>query len=171
MIGSKAARGTTLLLAATLTSAAHAASGPTAVKGFARIGTFQVQGGVIASARRAFGTASGQTQTSTDCTLRWPGLTISFYTLANDKQCSSHAAFGEAKITRPWITDRGLRQGDTVSRAKQLYADARKSGSNTASSIGLIVETSPAIGDYGLSAVVSHGHVTALMIEDPQGGE
>ena len=171
MTRAKIIRSAALLLAATLVGMANAATGPTVVKGFARIGTFQVQGGVIASARSAFGTPSGQTQTSSDCTLRWPGLTISFYTLANDKQCGSHSAFGEAKIAGPWVTDRGLRQGDPVSRAKQLYADARKPGSSTASSIGLIVKTSPAIGDYGLSAVVAHGRLTALLIEDPQGGE
>ena len=75
-----------------------------------------------------------------------------------------------ATITRPWVTDRGLRQGDSLARAKALYPSARKAKPNAAN-IDLVVKFSQAIGPYGLTARVVHGHVTTLDIIDPQGGE
>jgi hypothetical protein len=161
-----------LVLVATAAPLAHAGRAPIVVKDFARIGSFQVSGGGPAGARRAFGTPASERETKTDCTITWPGLQISFYTLAHDRQCRDYSAFGTATITGPWVTDRGLHQGDSVARAKLLYVDARKQGGgNTAKSLGLIVMLSPAIGDYGLSVEVRNGHVTALVIDDPQGGE
>jgi len=69
-----------------------------------------------------------------------------------------------------WVTDRGLRKGDTLARAKQLYPSARKAKPG-ARTIDLVVRFSQAIGQYGLTARVHEGRVTTLEILDPQGGE
>lgn len=101
--------------------------------------------------------------------MTWPGLRISFYTLVHKRQCGDNSAFGSAEITGTWVTDRGLRRGDTVSRAKLLYPRARAGGG--ISSIWLVVRTSALIGDYGLSVRVRDGRVTTLDLYSPQGGE
>jgi hypothetical protein len=162
---------------AALAVAAPAASAPQAplrVVGFSQIGAFHVRGGTPARARTAFGAASKtQEIRSRSCRLTWPGLTISFYTLASERQCGPRTPFGEARITRAWITDRGLRRGDTVARARRLYPDARKSrpAFSGPHGVGLIVKLSQAVGDYGLAAVAVGGRLTTLVISDPQGGE
>jgi hypothetical protein len=100
-----------------------------------------------------------------------PGVHISFYTLVHDTQCRPDTPFGSARITRAWVTDRGLRQGDTVAKARRLYPRAERPHFAGPNAIGLIVKLSQAVGDYGLAAVVNRGRVTALAISDPQGGE
>ncbi len=165
------------VLAATLALAAQAGSAaqpPLGVLGFSRIGTFYVRGGDPAQARRAFGRpVKTQEFRSRNCRISWPGLAISFYTLVHAKQCRDDTPFEDAHISRPWVTDRGLRQGDTVAKAKRLYPDASKEQPSFAGlhAVGLIVKLSQAIGDYGLAAVVDHGRLETLVISDPQGGE
>jgi hypothetical protein len=69
------------------------------------------------------------------------------------------------------VTDRGLRKGDTVARARKLYPRAEKPHFAGAGAVGLIVKLSQAVGDYGLAAKVVNGRVVALVLSDPQGGE
>ena len=156
--------------AALAASAAQAAQAPILVKGFATIGAFKVRGGGPIEAKKAFGKPLRQRDYGDSCTLWWAGLEISFYTLLDEPQCVD-SAFGSAKITRPWVTDRGLRRGDPVSKAKSLYPDTRKVGSVTKTTVWLIRKFSQAIADYGLFAGIKDGKLTALYIEDPQGGE
>jgi len=154
--------------------ASVAGQGPLRVVGFARIGSFHVRGGDPAAARQAFGRPARTREIRTrSCDASWPGLLISFYTLAHDRQCLADTPFGFARITRPWITDRGLRRGDTLAKAKRLYPDARRERPSFAGprGVGLIVKLSQAIGDYGLAAIVVNGRLTTLVISDPQGGE
>lgn len=157
-------------IAAAVVPAARAAPTPIRVQGLERIGAFKIVGGP-ADARRAFGKPTSQRDSGSDCTLTWPGLEISFYTLRYKRQCRDDAAFGAATITRPWVTDRGLRRGDPVSRAKRLYPDARKAGRNLGAGVGLIIKYWAAIGNVGLAAEVRDGRVTNLVIDYPLGGE
>jgi|EndMetStandDraft_3_1072993.scaffolds.fasta_scaffold288294_2 hypothetical protein len=150
--------------------AASAAQAPIRVVGFSTIGGFVVKGGTPASARHAFGTTTLTRQTSDHCTMTWPGIRMGFYTLLDKPQCAPDSSFADATISRPWITDRGLRQGDTVAKAKTLYPPARKAKPGAAK-LNLVVRFSQAIGEYGLTARVKNGHVTVLDIVDPQGGE
>jgi hypothetical protein len=147
---------------------------PIRVVGFSRIGTFKVHGGNPAKARAAFGTPTRTRATrNRDGLIVWRGLEISFYTLAHAKQCLPDTPFGGATITGPWVTDHGLRRGDTVAKAKKLYPVGSKLRPHFvgAHALGLVVRLSQAVGDYGLAAKVVNGRVTALLISDPQGGE
>lgn len=149
---------------------ASAADPPLLVVGFSKIGTFTVSGGTPAAAFRAFGKPTRTHETKSFCEHSWPGLRISFYTLLDRKQCLPGTPFESATITRNWVTDRGLRKGDPVAKAKALYPSARKAKAGAAN-IDLVVRFSQAIGPYGLTGRVSNGRVTALDILDPQGGE
>lgn len=161
-----------LALAAVTATVAQAAQAPIHVQGFAKIGSFRVEGADPASARRAFGKPTSTRDFGDSCVLTRPGLAMGFYTLLHEKQCRDDTPFSDATISRPWVTDRGLRQGDTVARAKKLYPDARKAGRSLGvTGLGLIVKTFPAIGDYGLAVKVKDGRVTVLDIFYPQGGE
>jgi hypothetical protein len=152
--------------------AASAATPPLRVVGFSQIGAFKVHGGSPAKAKAAFGDPiSAKNTPSRDCLMRWGGLQISFYTLAHARQCQADTPFGIATITGAWVTDRGLRKGDTVSRARKLYPRALKPHFAGENAVGLIVKASQAVGDYGLAARVAGGKVVALVISDPQGGE
>ena len=161
------------VLALVLVGSAAAAQPAIRVVGFSQLGPYKVDGGTLGAARAAFGRPAQMRTPKGSCQLAWPGLTIGFYTLLHDKQCTPDSAFSDARVTRPWVTDRGLRQGDTVARAHSLYPAARKARPSFArpGSVGLIVRFSPAIGDYGLAAEVANGRVTALVLSDPQGGE
>jgi hypothetical protein len=162
------------VLAVSLATSASAAEPPIHVVGFSRIGTFKVHGGNPARATAAFGKPTSMLNTpNRDCVMSWPGISISFYTLAHAKQCQPDTPFGGATITRSWVTDRGLRKGDTVAKARRLYPVGSKLKAHFGGphSIGLIVRLSQAVGDYGLAAKVLDGRVTALLISDPQGGE
>lgn len=152
------------------TQAASASDAPLLVVGFAKIGAFTVQGGTPAEAKRVFGKPARILETQAFCEMYWQGLRIGFYTLLDKKQCLPGTPFDSATISRPWVTDRGLRQGDSVLRAKQLYPAARKAKPG-AKNIDLVVRLSPAIGPYGLTGRVKNGRVTTLDIIDPQGGE
>jgi hypothetical protein len=158
-----------------VTTAAESATQPLLhVTGFAQIGTFHVRGGNPAAARAAFGRPARTVErTGRSCELSWPGLQLSFYTLVQQKQCGPDTPFGGATITRAWVTDRGLRQGDTVAKARKLYpaGSKRRPYFAGAHALGLIVRFSQAIGDYGLAAKIANGRVTTLVISDPQGGE
>jgi hypothetical protein len=166
-----------VVLAAAMAVAAGAGSAnqpPLRVIGFAQIGTLHVRGSNPAAARVAFGRPSRTVErTERSCEMFWPGLQLSFYTLVHPTQCRPDTPFGGATITRPWVTDRGLRQGDTVEKARKLYpvGSKRKPYFAGTHALGLIVRLSQAIGDYGLAAKVANGRVTALVISDPQGGE
>ncbi len=167
---------TALLLLAILvvgsTQAATAARSPILVVGFSKIGTFEVDGGNPVLARKAFGAPKKITDVDQSCLFTWPGVQIDFYTLVYKDQCGARSAFSNATITRPWVTERGLRQGDPVAKAKRLYPQARKAGRNLGvGGVGLIIKTFAAIGDYGLSAGVKNGRMTSLFIFYPQGGE
>ena len=161
---------TLVAVVAAAASGAQAAQAPILVKGFASIGAFKVRGGGPIEAKKAFGKPVRQRDYGDSCTLSWTGLEISFYTLLDKPQCTD-SAFGSAAITRPWVTDRGLKQGDLLSRAKHLYPDTGKKGSVTKTTVWLIRKFSPAIADYGLYAGLRNGRVSVLYIEDPQGGE
>ena len=155
-----------------LSQAASAAEPPIRVVGFSQIGTFKVRGGNPAKARAAFGRATSTKNTpNRDCLMGWPGIRISFYTLAHAKQCQPDTPFGIATITGIWVTDRGLRKGDTLAKARKLYPRAEKPHFAGPSAVGLIVKLSQAVGDYGLAAKVVSGRVVALVLSDPQGGE
>jgi hypothetical protein len=155
-----------------LTQAASAAQAPTRVVGYERIATFRVHGGTVAKAGATFGRPTKAREVrGRSCELTWPGVHISFYTLARDTQCRPDTPFGSARITGPWVTDRGLRQGDPVAKARRLYPRAKRPHFAGSHAIGLIVKLSQAVGDYGLAAVIDRGKVTALVISDPQGGE
>jgi hypothetical protein len=112
------------VLAATLALAAQAASAPQPplrVLGFSRVGTLHVRGGDPAQARRAFGRpVKTQEFRATNCRISWPGLAISFHTLVHAKECRDDTPFRDAHITRQWVTNHGLRQGDTVAKARKL---------------------------------------------------
>ena len=145
---------------------------PLPVHGTDGIGSFRVHGGTLASARAVFGAPSSMRQEHGGGAVTWPGLKIRFYTLLHDRQCRTDSSFESAEVSRPWRTDRGLRQGGTVSRARSLYPKARtvrRTFGPTA--LGLAVRFSPAIGDYGLAARTLDGKVTTLVLLDPQGGE
>ena len=151
-------------------SSAAADERPLLVVGFSKIGDFKVRGGTPAQAFRVFGTPARTRETNASCAHYWNGLRIGFYTLVEKKQCLPGTPFESATISRSWVTDRGLRKGDTLARAKQLYPSARKAKPG-ASTIDLVVRFSQAIGQYGLTARVHEGRVTTLEILDPQGGE
>ena len=151
---------------------AVALAAPLPVHGTDSIGAFRIHGGTLGQARAAFGKPASMHQEQGGCAVAWPGLRIRFYTLFHDEQCRADSSFESAEITRAWRTDRGLKQGDTVARARSLYPKARtvrRTFGPTA--LGLAVEFSQAIGDYGLAARTQGGKVTTLVILDPQGGE
>lgn len=155
-----------------LGQAASAAEPPIRVVGFSQIGAFKVRGGNPAKARAAFGRPTSTRNTpNRDCLMGWPGIRISFYTLAQAKQCRPDTPFGIATITGAWVTDRGLRKGDTLAKARMLYPRAVKPHFAGAGAVGLIVKLSQAVGDYGLAAKVVSGRLAALVLSDPQGGE
>jgi hypothetical protein len=109
------------LLAAVLGACPATAAQPRVrVVGFSRIGDFKVHGGTVGFARKAFGRAVRTREVrGRSCELTWPGVRISFYTLAHDRQCRPDTPFGSAWITGAWVTERGLRQGDTVAKARR----------------------------------------------------
>ena len=101
-----------MVTAFVLVAGPAAATGrPILVVGFAKIGSFKVQGGTPASARAAFGKPTAVKPRTDSCTMAWPGIEIGFYTLLDKPQCAAGTPFGSATVTRPWVTDRGLRQG------------------------------------------------------------
>lgn len=155
-----------------LGQAASAAEPPIRVVGFSQIGMFKVRGGNPAKARAAFGRPASMKNTpNRDCLMGWPGIRISFYTLAHAEQCRPDTPFGNATITGTWVTDRGLRKGDTLAKARRLYPRAENPHFAGPGAVGLIVKLSQAVGDYGLAAKVVGGRVAALVLSDPQGGE
>lgn len=149
---------------------ATATDTPLLVVGFSKIGDFKVRGGNPRQANGIFGKPARVLETDTFCEEYWQGLRIGFYTLFEKKQCAPGTPFDSATISRPWVTDRGLRQGDTLAKAKRLYPSARKAKPG-AKKVDLVVRLSQAIGPYGLTARVKSGPVTTLDIIDPQGGE
>lgn len=151
-------------------SAATASEPPLLVVGFSKIGALKVRGATPGLAKKAFGKPVRVRDDRDSCTYFWPGVEIGFYSLVRDEQCVDGNSFGAATISGPWVTDRGLRKGDSVAKAKRLYPPARKARAG-ASTISLVVRFSQAIGEYGLTAKVSHGRVVTLYIDDPQGGE
>lgn len=161
-----------VVLAAVLLPAAHAAPAPIRVQGIERIGAFRVEGAHLKDARRVFGKPTSMRQERGGCTLSWPGLKLRFYTLLHDRQCREDSAFESAEISGPWATDRGLRRGDTVSRARSLYPGAKRvDRAFGVPALGLVIKSSEAIGDYGLAAALRGGRLTTLLLLDPQGGE
>jgi hypothetical protein len=160
------------VLAAALLAAAPAgaAQGPVHVKGYTQIGSYDVSGGTLGAAKQAFGTPTKVTPHKAFCIVNWPGIRVSFSTEVETAQCGSKSFFDDALITGPWVTDRGLEQGDTLARALQLYPKARK-GLVDSYGYGLIVVLSQAVGSYGLGVDVKNGHVTTLVVLFPQGGD
>ena len=151
---------------------AIALAAPLPVHGTDSIGAFRIRGGTLGHARAAFGKPTSTRREQGGCAAAWPGLRIRFYTLFHADQCRSESSSGSAEISRAWRTDHGLRQGDTVARARSLYPKARtvrRMFGPTA--LGLAVRFSQAIGDYGLAARTQNGKVTTLVLIDPQGGE
>jgi hypothetical protein len=149
---------------------AGAAREPVLVRGYTQIGSYEVRGGNIEAATAAFGTPTKVTPHSAFCIVNWPGIRVSFSTVLSDQQCVSKSFFDDALITGPWVTDRGLKQGDTLTRALKLYPKARK-GLVDSYGYGLIVVLSQAVGSYGLGVDVKNGHVTTLVVLFPQGGD
>src|SRR3954454_6918696 len=105
---------------------ASATDKPLLVVGFAKIGDFKVRGGTPSAANGIFGKPARVLETDTFCEEYWQGLRIGFYTLFKKKQCAPGTPFDSATISRNWVTDRGLHQGDTLAKAKRLYPSARK---------------------------------------------
>src|SRR4051795_6930223 len=136
-------------LAAALLAAqsATATQSPLLVVGFSKIGEFKVQGGHPSQANSIFGKPARILETDTFCEEYWQGLRIGFYTLFEKKQCAPGTPFDSATISRAWVTDRGLHQGDTLAKAKRLYPSARKAKPG-AKNIDLVVRFSQAIGPY-----------------------
>jgi hypothetical protein len=126
-----------------------------------------------------FGEPTSAVERNGGCLLTWQalGLRLRFYTLLRERQCDSRSPFESAAISGPWETGRGLARGDSASRARTLYprsaplvhpfpfADPRHHA------LGLLVRTSPAIGDYGLAVEIRQGRARTLLLLNPQGGE
>jgi hypothetical protein len=67
-----------------------------------------------------------------------------------------------------WSTNKGLRNGDTLARLKQLYPRARRHDE----SWWLVPRFTAATGSYpGLSAMVSGGRVSSFQVIWGAGGE
>jgi hypothetical protein len=170
MMPRRVALGTSVVVAALVAAGSVAAAPPLRVVGIERIGSLSIAGSPPA-ARRAFGTPTTKRAEEAGglCDYTWPGLEIVFYNPRYNRQCRDDTVFASARITRDWVTDRGLRRGDTVARAKALYPVATKK-TPFLGTVDLIVRTSPVVGDYGLSAEVRNGRVTALILVNPQDG-
>jgi hypothetical protein len=120
------------------------------VVGVDRIGGFRpaVGQGTVAHALRALGAPSGRARIPVggygDCALRWRsrGLVMSFYSLgipegrAIGGRCYTDLKFAYARISGPWVTDRGLRRGDPVERAFDRYPRASWTGIESRWSVG-----------------------------------
>ena len=154
---------------ALLWSAAAGAAPTLKVTGLTTIGSFAVNGGDPVSAQAAFGKPAHTSETGSSCTMTWSVIEIGFYTLLDTAQCGPNSAFDEATVTGAWVTDRGLHRGDTIAKARQLYPKAKKT--SFVAGLGLVVKFSPAIGDYGMGVRTKEGHVTDLVVFNPQGGE
>lgn len=149
---------------------ASAAEPPLLVVAFSKVGGMNIRGATPAKAAAVFGKPAKTTEHVAFCELNWVGLRMTFYTLFDDKQCAAKTPFDTVTVTRNWITDRGLRKGDSVAKAKALYPAARKAKPG-ARNLDLVVRFSQAVGPYGLTARARGGRVVALDIYDPQGGE
>lgn len=155
------------VLAALVVPVAHGAADPVRVKGIEQIGALRILPSAPADARRVFGKPLSTAKSEQGCSLRWTGLSIGYYTLLDKNPCVD-GSFESAAVSRDWVTDRGLRRGDTLARAKALYPRWRSGGKT---SIWLIARNSPAIGVYGLSARIREGRLVTLDLYNPQGGE
>ena len=101
-----------------LGQAASAAEPPIRVVGFSQIGAFKVRGGNPAKARAAFGRPTSTRNTpNRDCLMGWPGIRISFYTLA---QASS------AGRTRPSGSRRSREPGSPTAASERATRSPRR---------------------------------------------
>jgi hypothetical protein len=168
------------LICAAVAALPAPAAADTVVIADERIGSFRVKAdGTLGGAWNAFGVPSRSVRTSSaTCLVRWArlGLRIGFYNLGGFPPCGRATGhFSNAAITgEQWRTGNGLRIGDRVMRLRSLYPGARYGADGNGGEGWWLVtrRNSTGPGTYpGLLARTRAGHVTALVVRYPAGGD
>ena len=115
----------------------------------------------------ALGEPSSVTSAGIPCTARWKrlGLRILFESFGGDEACGeAKAQYGVVKGPagrRSWRTQRGLRVGDSISRLRSLYPNARrKPGARV-----VVYQDDPFIGDGSIiTALIRHKRVASFQL-------
>jgi len=96
----------------------------------ARIGNFVlVDDSSLGAALRAFGKPGVRRHSEGSCEVDWPerGLETSFVTSSGNPCSLDHGFFCQAAITGPrWKTPEGLKVGDSLTRLRSLYPNAKQ---------------------------------------------
>jgi hypothetical protein len=140
------------------------------VHGDAYIGAFPVRrDGTRVGLVRAFGRPTTLRHTVTGCRARWPqlGMRVDLYNLGRGDRCKF---FRKAVLTgRRWQTAKGLRIGDSLARARELFPRARRHG------VWMwLIPRFYSVGDRhyaGLAAKLALDRVVAFRVEYPSGGD
>lgn len=106
------------------------------------------------------------------CSVRWRNLGLEMgYANAPPEPCAlakfrTGAWYGATIYSRRWRTERGLRVGDSVTRLKQLYPEARfrENAPPNPPDWGLVWEGKDETAGYALSADVWDGRVVAIVV-------
>jgi hypothetical protein len=138
------------------------------------------QDGSLRGAVRALGPPSRVVSTSNiTCRVSWRrlGIAMGFYNLGGADPCRPRYGRFSHAVARGagWHTGRGLRVGDSVSRLRSLYPNARfRSDAQYGAGWWLVVRRTPfgGGGRYpGLLARIGDHRVKALVVRYPAGGD
>jgi len=146
--------------------ASGAPTGPLSVlvtrKGAVRMGTLAGRAGTIAAAEAAYGTGSKRA-TYGNCRVTWAslGAVMTFSPAPGAEPCGPESRVRAAVLTgQQWLTSKGLKPGDPVSKVRRLYR--KKAGRGSAS-----VLVSSRAGAR-LTARLGEGVVKSLVVAVPR---
>ncbi|MBM3635213.1 MAG: hypothetical protein FJW99_08055 [Actinobacteria bacterium] len=145
--------------------ASGAPSGPLSVlvtrKGAVRMGTLAGRTGTLAAAEKAYGTSAKRAAYG-NCRVTWAslGAVMTFAPVSGADPCGPESRVRAAVLTgQQWLTSKGLKPGDPVSKVRKLYG--QKAGRGSAS-----VLVSSRVGAR-LTARLGEGVVKALVVGIP----
>lgn len=117
--------------------ASGAPSGPLSVlvtrKGAVRMGTLAGRTGTLAAAEKAYGTGSKRA-TYGNCRVTWSslGAVMTFAPESGADTCGPESRVRAAVLTgQQWLTAKGLKPGDPVSKVRKLYGKKAARGSSS----------------------------------------
>lgn len=149
------------------TIASGAPSGPLGVlvtrTGAVRLAGIRGVGGTLASATASLGTGSTRA-TYGNCRATWAslGAVMTFSPAPGATPCGDESRLRGAVLTGPqWVTAKGLKPGDAVSKVRRLYGKKAARGQ-----VGVLVSSR---SGARLSARMGEGVVKALVVAVPRG--
>jgi hypothetical protein len=169
-------RWTLILVAAVVVGASSAAATPSfVVRGDTQIGALHTRGGILADAKKAFGSPSKvRKKNASQCTVTWRdlGLVISFLSLERRDPCNKGFLVLGTMTSGRWTTSAGLRIGGAATSARIHAAYPRATfHRNAGPSKGwwLVTRKYCELGGNapypGLLARASGGRISALVVQ------